>query len=174
MAASKTVNGWVELLLLRTSGKMNWLQPNRKVTMAVAAIPGRAVVHAPHGQRDETRRINEDDAGIGVHQPQVGHDAVKRYEGRIDREHQCGNDRIEKSSLQPEVETGEGIGAQNRHDEGKDGGPGRLHGYVYQGPSDPSGGVLAFRSGPEKSLIGGEVQVPRPPLDGSALGGDIR
>ena len=31
------------LLLLRTSGKMNWLQPNRKVTMAVAAIPGRAM-----------------------------------------------------------------------------------------------------------------------------------
>src|SRR5579875_3548895 len=43
MAASRTVSGSVAVLLESTRGKMNCPQPNRNVTMAVAAMPGLAV-----------------------------------------------------------------------------------------------------------------------------------
>ncbi len=71
------------------------------------------------------------------------------------------------------MEPGESVGAQNGHDQGKDGGPGRLHRYVDEGPGDASGGVLALRAGAEERLIGGEVQVAGPPLDGCALGATL-
>ena len=92
------------------------------------------MIHMARGMKPEV--VDEDDPGVGVHQPEIGHDAVEGDEGRVNREHQGGDDAVKKHALQTEVEPGEGVGAQDGHDQGEDGGPRRLHRYVDERPGD--------------------------------------
>ena len=58
--------------------------------LELARHAGEVVVHDPDGQRQEARRVDQDDAQVGVHEVHVRHDAVERDQGRVDGQQQRG------------------------------------------------------------------------------------
>ena len=77
--------------------------------------------HNPQRQREEPRRVDEDDTKVCIDQVEVAHYPVKRDQCGVHRERQRGDGDIKDRALEAEPHTCERVGADNGDGEREDG-----------------------------------------------------